>query len=313
MTPDNCSGATPDLDAVNCKCVCFADEPTCAANECCRLNGTPDSCGRPTANIGTLVTYYTLNEAGCKVEHNDGCSFETYPEVTETCTGENECVDGICCKKVTADESKCEYIEKGSDGCPVVENECSEGLECNGAGKCCPKLELPEGATSDACYTATDTDSDGCNDTYVLNCGDFGCKSDYSACCTTPAATDCGNCQKPEIGSDGCYTGACRACTEEENCTYEFGTTGKDSSETAILKCFEDYCFCTEMQLYYCSSGQAAYTICCNPNADPGCSGLGCQPKDFWMNLDASGECINTVSGGPETDPITGLPVVPEV
>lgn len=308
---ETCEGST---------CVPKEENTACSNDGKCNGNGHCCQNIKTEAECTSECKLLTTDTNGCAVCSDSDC-FE--PRVCNN--GSCECPEGT---PSGADDATCECptptLPEGAngEGCYELKDEdaddCNEyvfkcgDLGCKTDGSaCCPELTLPEGATSDACYTATDTDSDGCNDTYVLNCGDLGCKSDYSACCTTPAATDCGNCQKPEVGSDGCYTGGCRACTEEENCTYEFGTTGKDSTETAILKCFEDYCFCTEMDLFYCSSGQAAYTICCNPNAAPGCSGLGCQPKDFWMNLDASDECINTVSGGPELDE-DGLPIVDE-
>ena len=223
------------------------------------------------------------------------CPSETPTECgANCCTEEQSCSDkNVCCDAVEADADNCETTEVDEEtGCEEIVSKCEEGEICNGKGKCCPELEEPE---FPACYELKDEDGDGCS-TYVNKCGELGCAADGSGCCEFEEPS-CDDCKKPEI-VNGCYTGECIDCPE---CTYTFG------ADNDSLQCGEDYCYCTEIQLYWCANGQEAFTICCNPK-DGGCSGLGCQPIDFWKNKDLSGECV-AVSSDIEIDAETGLPV----
>jgi hypothetical protein len=204
------------------------------------------------------------------------------PEVCDPACGDDECCNnGVCeaCENpepVICDESKktspCDECVDGVWVYPCIEK-CQV---CDEESKEC-KVEADPGCSAPKVAL---TDEEGC---FTGGCGcPNGTDTLTGACCTGTAPESCPICKSPEI-VNGCYTGECIA---DESLTYDLW--GEETS------CGEDICVCVERQLYYCSTGKASFTICCDPK-DPECSSLDCKPNTAWKKMDKTGQGCSIV------------------
>ena len=176
---------------------------------------------------------------------NDGCNGSC-----GQCTGEEECVDGLCEEYLC--EPQCEGLECGDNGCQGSCGECAEDEECiegicqclpdctdlacgddgcdGSCGECDPALELcDEGscvcafapcnalccAGGQVCYenACCQPVCDG------LECGDDGCGGSCGECagskdeCIDGLCICQPDCDNKECGSDGC-SGSCGNCLD---------------------------------------------------------------------------------------------------
>ena len=283
LTAENCTGSTPDFDENNCKCVCLDPAPDCGDNECCKLTGEADRCGRPTANIGDLVDYYTLNDEGCLVKHTDGCEFTNYPVPTESCASPKSCNANAKCVCPTDKpydyDGDCRVCPEGTPGgadettcaCPadkpVLDN-------ATNSCKACEYQTCPESMEEDG------TDAFGC-----LKCKDKPlCGSNVNGLSGEELAELCWN--YPQDGNLVCpgHLEEIAACNG--TCTLEYAI-----GEKGCLLCEFKH---TRQPAICGNCEQAIYDEygCWHCEADPNDDGKECKTSDGKDGTCSNGECI---------------------
>ena len=227
------------------------------------LNPTPET---PPAGCPTLiepireecVTHPLLTD-------DNGCQYYGQAQCKAgTCTRSDE-EDGVC--------SNCDCVAIPPDCDPKpAESECSDyqasSLDENG----CPVWE-------EQCKTGVCTRSDG-QDGECRNCA-----------CIIENTPSCGLCETFNEDTNQCER---KTCPDIEGWTAvaELGDNGEE-----ICCKFEDapvQCWCMQLDLAKCSTGEYQYTICCDPNDQECMEAHSCHPREYWfsMNKPELNNCI---------------------